>query len=86
MLREFWQSLSDMEKAEFSNKTGVKPGMLKKYLSPSPTARPKPSQSRFNRILSQANEMRPACFTRDQLAAYFYAASGRTGTGKPEAA
>ena len=86
MLREFWDSLSDLEKLSFRQSAQIGPGMLKKYLRPEPRLRVKPSNERFDAMLAAANDIRPGCISREQLAAYFYAASGRTGTGKPKAA
>ncbi len=87
MLRELWKELSDNERAEFMSSAGITAGMMKKYTRNNPNERPKPGTTRFERLLSAANKLRPGAITREQLAAYFYAAPAKTGTGqKAEAA
>lgn len=87
MFRDFFLSLNQSDRDRFCSDAGITIKTLQaKYLSPNPRLRMKPSSERFDAMLAAANDIRPGCITREQLAAYFYAASGRTGTGKPKAA
>lgn len=87
MFREIFNSFSQSDRERFCSQAEITPATLRaKYLSPNPRLRMKPAQDRFDAMLAAANDIRPGCITREQLAAYFYAASGRTGTGKPKAA
>lgn len=83
MLRAFFSDLSEQEKCRFGALAGVSEDtMHAKYLSPNPVRRSTPRRKRFEQILRAAEQVRPGELTREQLAAYFYAAPARTGTGQ----
>lgn len=87
MLRDFYSSLSIDEKLEFCKAVKAsKSSVQNKYLSPKAALRRKPSQDRFDAMLAAANKIRPNSINREELAAYFYAASDQTGQEKAKAA
>lgn len=87
MLRKFYYGLTHEERLEFCEAVGTaRSSIQNKYLSPNPVLRKKPSHDRFTAMLVAANKIRPNSINREELAAYFYAASDQTGQEKAKAA
>lgn len=83
MFKEFYSGLSADEERAFQEAIGASAAVIQnKYLSPEPSHRQLPRKKRFEQILTFAEQVRPGELTREQLAAYFYAAPARTGTGQ----
>ena len=87
MLRTIFKAFSKTEKQKFCELLSASEDTVRvKYMSPKAALRRKPSQDRFDAMLAAANEIRPNSINREELAAYFYAASDQTGQEKAKAA
>lgn len=81
MFRDLLKSLSKSEQDAFCELTKTSwDTMLVKYMPASITQRSVPRRERFETLLIAINTIRPNSITREQLAAYFYAApAGQDG-------
>ena len=87
MLRTIFKEFSKSEKHQFCELLNASEDTVRvKYMSPKSGLRKKPSQERFDAMLAAANKIRPNSINREELAAYFYAASDQTGQEKAKAA
>ena len=75
MLRELLSDFTHCEQDELCRLAGTSWNTISvKYLRSDPANRAKPRSPRFEELLTAINTVRPGSITREQLAAYFYAA------------